>query len=160
MGRVRKVYLVEVGEYSDYRVMKVCATKALADQYADHVPGSSVAEETLLTELPELLTYLSCTVSMLESGECFGPKEEQEQVWADSGHGLLPVRVRIVNGYRPSDNYPRHLQITVHGTDVPRVRKVMSETLARCKAEIGIWLTEDYLAWDAANEINQELTGG
>jgi hypothetical protein len=138
-----EIYLVTTGDYSAYTVDAAFSDKGLAHQYAAHLDDDAEVETMELRgTLPQLLEILSCSANMLADGHVFEPKEEITKAWVDSCEGTVasPVRSSVI----PHDyKEPHHISIHVKGTDHARVRKVMSEVLARCKAEAHLLLYDD-----------------
>lgn len=144
MADVTNIYLVTAGEYSSYTVIAAFSDEGLAYQYAAHaegIDGYSTAEvETyeLRGTLPPLLEVLSLSAEMLADGHVYNPEEKIEKEWADQSEAR-PVRTWVVpHTYLD----PHHISIRVWGTDHARVRKVMTEVLARCKAEAFLMLQD------------------
>lgn len=154
-----QVFLVTSGEYSDYRIVAAFATQELADAYAQHSPGSygegnaDVEPWDLLTELPELLTWLELRTVVSCDGVAEPTAEATSQEWAIEKEGH-PCRCFVYP--REARNWsagpiPAHVDVSTTGIDHDRVRKVHAEALARSIAMVDVLLAPGENEHDRVN---------
>lgn len=131
-NRKEKVWAVTEGSYSDYRVIAVFTTEAMAKEAVEKGMGDAVEDLPMYEEVPERISILTIGCRMpVPSGKKWGLHKDWEPFREWSHTELI---------FPDIDTWRKRLQVnhtdqalTVSGADHERVRKVFGEK----KAEAG-----------------------
>lgn len=123
------IWAITQGEYSDYGVVAIMASKELAEEYAALHQGSGrydtyrVEEFDFLDSVPEHVPVLTITCYV---GGLYKNKDVTERI----ENVLVSDNPKSCTHNAYYSQYGKDISITVRGTDFERVRKVFSEQRA------------------------------
>jgi hypothetical protein len=133
---MKPIWAVTTGQYSDYEVVAVFASKELAEEYVritvanTNRPSSTdlrVEDFTYYDELPEHHVVLLAAETI--GAQPYPYREYTDVVWG------APKPFKADLWERPNYQAGFCIEVRVEGTDHQRVRKVFSEKLAQAKAD-------------------------
>lgn len=131
------MWAISRGEYSDYRVLAVCASEAVAKEQLARMGGieydaARLESIPLLTEVVDQVQVLRMSVTIWDDGTTSNDFTSMTETWPfDSWEPVVPVSWRWVRA-------PMHKgiggRLDVRGTDHERVRRVLSDRRAELLA--------------------------
>lgn len=131
------MWVISQGEYSDYRVLAICASKELADAQVALITGGEdsygaarVEEMMFLAEVVQPVVSLALSVTIWDDGATSHERESMRSDWPWEFYGG-PVSWRWVRA--PIHN-GKGGRLDVNGTDLERVRRVFSDRRAELLA--------------------------
>lgn len=133
-----KAYIVTVGSYSDYQIVRVFLDKALAEQYAKLMGMDYTVEEwDVNKQLPHVdVVYCRDIWINKDTGEI--QRDDQYVDGAEGEHWLREELERLKVQVRRDEPVwsPRSIQYTIRSLDEERVRKVGSDKIAQERAQL------------------------
>lgn len=137
------MWTVEVGEYSDYKVMCVTHTKAEAERITELYNGTNestynnayIGSLPVISGEPQQVTIYGIQETIWDDGRTEHRQESMSIEWEFDL--LWPERNRPVTWrwVRAPMHGGRGGRLEVHGTDLERVRRVFSDRRAQLLAE-------------------------
>lgn len=137
----QKVWVVASGEYSDYRVLCACDSKARAETVAQLLRADQdrfrsdarVESLPLVMTDPEKVRLYHASVTVWDDGRVTDEREWITTEWPfDQWEPITPVWWRWVRAPVHKDKGGR---LEIRGTDEQRVRRVLSDRKAQLLAE-------------------------
>lgn len=153
MADQKIMYALSQGDYSDYRVIGICETREIADATAARINGLegrssyyevNVEEIAVLDESVHQIIVHHMSVEILDDGTTAHERSHDRTLWSYELTEIAEAKWRWVRAPYIQDRGGR---LNVHGTDLERVRKVLSEQRAALLA-------------DPAYRDRVEMTGG
>lgn len=133
-----KVWLIEQGSYSDYRILAVVDSVETAQACVEAGFGEEYTEHEILTEVPVRINGASCWTDIAANGDVKGiggyaPGELQVNQTFDHGLGKELYPHRPSTTVRPWGDVKR---VQTRGRDVDAVQKAHADAVAKVRAEV------------------------
>jgi hypothetical protein len=148
---MRSVWLVEEGEYSDYKVLAIFSTEDAAKQFTEHRKESSYREwelDTWTEDRTEFIFQFNLAGELVsESEEAYikDPHEDSNSVYAWGTHESKDVRIRVAR------NGPRARALKIASERYVRLRAYLDEAEERVsRSGIKTGYGEEQLVVDVA----------